>query len=254
MCPFGMLHWKHTLATGFRLTGRKATIARTPSLNYKVSTVTRIADLTVDPTGGVKGAIRFVLQGQEAVYWRQIALENDEDEVKKLFNEWMRGYLPDGVEADFDHFLGLDTYDTTLLGFVQVTGNLGSATGKHFFLPGLFFESNGKHPFVAQDKRAIPVDVHYAKTEQDDVTYHLPSGYGDESAPQPNIVTWADHAKLTITTLASGNDVHVVRNLVYNYTILDPKEYGALHDFYQKVAAADQQQLILTRSAKAASN
>jgi hypothetical protein len=35
---------------------------------------------------------------------------------------------------------------------------------------------------------------------------------------------------------------------VYNYTILDPKEYGSLHDFYQKVAAADQQQITLARN------
>jgi len=36
--------------------------------------------------------------------------------------------------------------------------------------------------------------------------------------------------------------------LAYNFVILDSKNYSDLHDFYQKVAAADQQQLVLTRT------
>jgi hypothetical protein len=76
----------------------------------------------------------------------------------------MQDEFPDGVQADFDHFLGLDDYTSNLVGIVRVTGNIGTATGKRFFLPGLFFESRAKHPFVAQDKRATPVDVRYAET------------------------------------------------------------------------------------------
>ena len=171
MCPFGTLHWKHTVARGFRQTDRTAAIVNTPSLSFKASSITRVADLTMDPSGAVKGTVRFVLQGQEALYWRQIALENDEDEVKKRFNEWMSGYLPEGVQGEFDHFLALTDYESNLMATVKVSGNLGTVTGKHLFLPGLFFEAKSKHPFVAQDKRTIPVDVHYARSEQDDVTY-----------------------------------------------------------------------------------
>ena len=65
---------------------------------------------------------------------------------------------------------------------------------------------------------------------------------------KPRTILWPDHARLLITTTVGSDSVHVVRDLVYNYTILDPKEYGSLHDFYQKVATADQQQITLTRS------
>jgi len=37
-----------------------------------------------------------------------------------------------------------------------------------------------------------------------------------------------------------------LRTLAYNFTLLDSKDYPDLHDFYQKVATADQQQLVLT--------
>ena len=36
--------------------------------------------------------------------------------------------------------------------------------------------------------------------------------------------------------------------MAYNFTLLEPKEYADLHDFYQKVATADQQQFVLTRA------
>lgn len=248
MCPFGTLQWKHTLARGFRLTDKTAALVNTPSLSYKASTITRIADLRMDTSGAVQGTVRLVMQGQEALYWRQIAQENDEEEVKKRFNEWMNGNLPEGVQVEFGDFLGLTDYESNLMANVRVSGNPGTVTGKHLFVPALFFEAKSKHPFVAQDKRTIPVDVHYARSEQDDVTYRLPAGYSMELNGKPDTITWPDHAKLVITTTADPGTVHVMRDLVYNYTILNPKEYGSLHDFYQKVAAADQQQITLTKS------
>ncbi len=248
MCPFGLLHWKHTVATGFRLSEKTAVIATTPSGTYKDAAMQRIANLAIDETGGVKGAARFVMSGQEALHWRQLALENDESEVKKQFNESMRDYLPEGVQADFDHFQGLEDSGSSLSGFVRISGTLGSGTGKRLFLPGLFFESRASHPFVAQDKRITPIDLHYAKLEQDDVTVHLPPGYSVESVPQSPDVTWPNYAMLRIHAAAKDGSVEVVRAFARNFCLLYAKDYNNLHDFYQKVATADQQQLVLTRT------
>jgi hypothetical protein len=254
MCPFGAMNWKHTLASGFRLSDKGAVLATTPSIMYKDSVVHRVANLTIGEDGSVKGTVRFVMSGPEALHWRQQALENDEEEVKKQFNESIRESFPEGVLADFDHFLALGDSSANLIGIVNVTGGLGTMTGKHFFLPGLFFEARSKHPFVAQDKRTIPVDVHYPKAEQDEVTYVLPPGFSVESLPKAANASWPDHALLKINAGAKDSDVKVVRTLAYNFTILDPKEYAALHDFYQKVSEADQQQVVLTRAPQAKGN
>jgi hypothetical protein len=254
MCPFGSMHWKHTLASGFRLSDKGAVMATTPSITYKESVVHRIANLKIEEDGGVKGTARLVMSGPEALHWRQKALENDEEEVKKQFNESIRDSFPEGVQADFDHFLALDDSSSNLIGIVNVTGSLGTMTGKHFFLPGLFFEARAKHPFVTQDKRVIPVDVHYPLGEQDEVTYDLPAGFNVESLPQPANTSWPDHALLKINAGAKDGAAKVVRLLAYNFTLLDPKEYSDLHDFYQKVAAADQQQLVLVRAPQAKGN
>ncbi len=251
-CTFGLLHWKHTMAGGIRMTAKGPNFAVTPANTYTQNVVQRVADLQLQPDGSLKGTIRFILNGQDALRWRQLSIQNDNDEVKKQFNEWMRGFVPDGVDVDFDHFLALDDYNANLIGIVKVTGGIGTATGKHVFLPGLFFESRAAHPFVAQDQRQTPVDMHYARRVDDEVVYHLPSGFAVESTPQTTSVPWATSAVLKIAASSEGDTVTVKRSLAYNFTLIDPKDYGTLHDFYQKMATADQQQLVLTRGAQQA--
>jgi Domain of Unknown Function with PDB structure (DUF3857)/Transglutaminase-like superfamily len=254
MCPFSLLHWKHTFASGFRLTDDGPVPVITPGGSYKTALVQRIASLAIDPSGAAIGSVRYVMSGPDALHWRQLALENDQEEVKKRFNESIKDDFPEGVQGEFDHFLGMEEYQTNLIAFVNVSGTLGAATGKHFFLPGLFFESRAKHPFVAQDKRSTPIDVHYAKAVEDDVTYHLPPGYTVESAPQAVNTSWPNHAVLKIAFTTTTEGTNAVRTLVYNFTLLGSADYPSLHDFYQKVATADQQQLVLTRSTIAKGN
>jgi hypothetical protein len=254
MCTFGILSWKHALATGLRLTDKGAVIATTPAITYKESVIQQAADITIDETGNGKGVVRVIMTGPEALYWRQLALENDEAEVRKQFIEAMRDDLPEGIQADFDHFLAMDDPDSNLMAIINVSGNLGSLTSKHFILPGLFFESRAKHPFVAQDKRFTPIDLHYAKIEQDDVIYHLPSGYTVETAPKTSDVVWPNHAELKISFAVKQDSVEVTRTFARNFTLLDPKEYNDLHNYYLKFAAADQQQLVLARASVAKGN
>jgi hypothetical protein len=247
MCPFGLVRWNHSMAGGIRQTAQGPAFALTPGNSYVQNTAQRVADLTIAADGTVKGSIRYVLHGQEALLWRQRTLRNDEAEVKKQFDESIHDEAPQGVTVNLDHFLALDDPDANLIAVVNVSGSLGTATGKHFFLPALFFESRAAHPFVAQDKRLTPVDVQFPRQVIDSVTYRLPAGYTVESAPPVTNIPWPKSAALHIDSKVDGNTVQVDRQLSYNFTLLDAKNYGPLHDFFQKVAAADQQQLVLIR-------
>ncbi len=248
MCPFGLMHWKHYMASGFRLSEKGAVLSTTPSNTYATAVFKRIANVVIGSDGSVKGQAAIVMSGPDALYWRQMAIENDPDELKKRFNELLLEELPDGVQEEIDHFTGVDDPNVNFVGIANVSGNLGTATGKRAFLPAMFFESRGKHPFVAQDKRSTPIDVHFASMEQDDVAYRLPPGFAVESAPQTADLAWPDHAIFRVVTTSQSGSVQIKRILAHNYTILDPKDYADLHGFYQKVATADQQQLVLTTS------
>lgn len=253
-CPFGVLQWAHTLTGGLRESPTGSQIGRTPALTYKQNAANYVADLTVDADGNMQGSARIVLNGSDALQWRQQALENDEEEVRKKFVEELEQDLPDGTKAEFDHFVGLTDYDSNLMAIIKLSGNVGIPTGKRMLLPALFFETRAKHPFVAQNKRTTPIDVHFPRMETDDVVYHLPPGYSVESAPHTADVTWPGNALLRINSATTKDTVEVGRAFARNFTLLAPEDYNNLHDFYSKLAAADQQQIVLLRAPVAKGN
>ncbi|MGD1105579.1 MAG: DUF3857 domain-containing protein [Terracidiphilus sp.] len=254
MCPFGTLLWTHTLTGGLRLADTDASLASTPASSYKDNVDQRTADLTLDADGNVAGVARILLTGADALRWRQLALRNDEEEVRKQFIDALRDDLPDGVEASFDHFIDLNDYESSMMAIVQISGHMGTATGKRYLLPGLFFQSRAKHPFIAQEKRATPIDVHYPRMERDEVVYSLPSGYTVESAPKLADVKWTGFAVLHSNSVTKEDSVEVDRVFARGFTYLAPEAYNDLHDFYLKLAEADQQQLVLLRPAAARGN
>ncbi|MGA3129265.1 MAG: DUF3857 domain-containing protein [Terracidiphilus sp.] len=246
MCPFGTVNWRHSNARGLGQSSQGVAISTTPEQFYKDNTVNRVADLTLDAHGDITGRIQIVMTGQAALHWRQAALRNDDTELKKQFDDDdLEGLLPDDVEAHVDHFLALDQPDQNLIAVVKVTGTLGTATSKRVLLPGLFFETRAKVPFVNDEKRQEPVDMHYADRISDDVTYHLPAGLAVEGAPQDTSVSWQGHAVFILKSKAGAGQIQIANTLARGFTQAKPEEYQDLRGFYQKVAAAEQAQLVL---------
>jgi transglutaminase-like putative cysteine protease len=248
MCPFQTLHWKHTGAAGIRESadGRAAMV--TPYLPYTANTITRLGDVTVDTRGSTTGTFRFILTGQEALDWRQEALLNDEDEVKKRFDRMLQGMAPEGVEAHIDHFLALNDPDSNLMAVVKVQGVLGSATSKRLLLPGFFFEARGHRPFLDQAQRIEPIDMQYANRVVDQVVYRLAPGLAVEGAPQDAKIPWADQAVLSTKVVSEPGQITIARSLARGFTYLKAEQYQDVRGFYQKVSASDQQQLVLAFS------
>jgi len=246
MCPFGKLGWIHAEAKGVRQSPQGLGLMSTPAQTYTDNTTTRNADLTIDPKGTIGGTFTFVLTGQNAMRWRQRALENDMTELKKEFDRELENIVPDGVEAHVDHFLGIDTPDTNLIAKIDVKGAVGTPAGRRLLLPGFFFESRGRTPFVNQEKRLEPVDMHYPERVVDDVIYHLPDGVTVEGAPQDDQVSWAGHALLITKNKTSPGKLEIAFVVVRAFSIAKPEEYQDLRGFYQKIAATAQAQLVLT--------
>jgi hypothetical protein len=246
MCPFELVHWRHSSAGGIRESADGRAAAITPDQLYTINVTTRIGDVTLDEHGGMTGTFRFVMSGQEALSWRQQALLNDEDEVKKRFDRMLQGIVPDGVEAHIDHFLMLDDEDTNLIAIVKAQGVLGSATSKRLLLPGFFFEARGHRPFVDEEKRLETIDMHFSDRVTDQVVYHLPAGVTVEGAPQDNKIPWASQAVLSVRVVNEPGKLTILRSLARGFTFLKPDQYQDLRGFYQKVAGSDQQQLVLS--------
>lgn len=253
MCPFGEMHWKHTNTAGLRMMLGSPSLFKLTLAPRANTSVQRSVTLAVGPDGSVKGKIRVTMNGAAALYWRQTALVNDLDEVKKQFSEELRNDLPEETQTQFNQFDKLDDPASPLVAELEISGSLGAPTGKHFILPALFF-SRAKHPFESQEARTTPIDMHYPRSEQEIVAYTLPEGYTTETAPPPFHATWPDHGTFSIECAVTPGGMRVARTLITKFTTVSPADYGALHDFFRQVVIADQAQLVLTRSAVTKAN
>ncbi len=245
MCPFGTLSWKHAEAGGIRESADGDEMGSAPSPPYNENAMLRIGDLAIGAQGTVTGNLRFVMTGQEALRWRQEALLNDEAELKKEFDRELETIVPEGVEAHINHFLSLDNPDANLIAMIDVRGTMGAATAKRLLLPGFFFAARGREPFVQEVQRQTSVDMHYADMVTDQVTYRLPPGFAVEGAPQDGKILWKEHAAYNTKTAVTPGRIDTNRTLARAFTLAKPTEYSDLRGFYQKVAAADQAQLVL---------
>jgi hypothetical protein len=244
-CEFGKLHWKHASTMGVRqVEGGGTAITGSADTNYKDTEIQRIAQLSLDSDGKIHGTIRVNFTGNEALRWRQNILRTDDEEAKKRFEEELQQRMPAGVVVKTNHFVGFTDYDHVLMAVVDVSGGIGTATGKRVFLPGTFFEASEK-PLFVHATRENPVDLRFPYLEQDQVTLNLPQGYAVESVPKdieiplPKFADYVAKYKSTATQYSYGR-LMVVANILYS-----KDEYPQLKDFYAKSNAQDQQQAVL---------
>jgi hypothetical protein len=248
MCPFQTVHWKHSGATGIRQGTDGRSFLTSPPQAYSDNKFVRTGDITLDEHGVITGTLRFAMNGQEALRWRQFALRSDPDEFKKQFDHSLESIVPIGVVVHVDHFLGLDNSDVNLVAFINVHGTPGAVTSNRILLPGFFLETRSGHPFVNQDTRLQPVDMHYGDQVSDQIAYHLPANMTVETAPQDAKIPWEGHAVFVTKTVSVPGQITIVRSMARAFTFVKPEEYNDLRGFYQKVAAADQQQIVLSRA------
>ena len=250
MCPFQTVSWRHSGAEGVRESALGSAVAKSPLQAYTSNETKRIGTVFLDEHGGMTGSFRFVMTGQTALYWRQQAILNDEDEVKKLFDRSLLTIMPDGVEGHIDHFINLNNPDLNLIVVINAKGTLGSMMSKRMLLPGFFFEVRGHKPFLDQSQRQTPVDMHFGEQIIDQVIYQFPSSLSVEGAPKETNISWAGQAGLRTKVVQDAGAVTIARSLLRAFALLGPEQYQDLRAFYQKVDANDQQQLVLAINPK----
>ena len=245
--PFETLHWSHAAAGGVDLgTNGKVETVVTPMQKFTDNTTVRAGSLNLTSQGALSGTLKIAFIGQKAIEMRQLALISDPDAVKAQLDKMIASQVPAGIEAHVDHIANLDDANKQLLAIVPVTGSLAAPAGKPLALPRFFFESKESNPFPANDSRTLPIDMRYPAQEQEQVTFILPSGLTLASAPQDTTLKWEDNAVYELKSKMAAGSVTNVRVLARGFTLLDAKDYEPLRDFYQKVVAADQQQLVLS--------
>jgi len=65
---------------------------------------------------------------------------------------------------------------------------------------------------------------------------------------------WPDHATLVVKTTPSAGSIDIRHTFASFVPLIESKQYPALRDYYQKIAAGDQQQLVLVKTTAGAGN
>ncbi|MEO6964457.1 MAG: transglutaminase domain-containing protein [Acidobacteriaceae bacterium] len=243
-CEFAQLHWKHAGTGGLRQTDHGVKIFSTPWQSYNDNSVTRQARLTLSPAGQVSGVIYEIMNGAQALAWRQAALRGDETGVKKQFNDSLKGSMPPGVTVNVNHFVGLTDFSNPLMVVMNVAGTLGTATGKHVFIPAVFFEA-GNPPLFAKTHRTNPVDMSYPYKVTDDFRLTLPANMTVESLPKDGDIPFAPNADYLTKFVSTPHTYGYARLLRVATFLYKTNEYPPLRNFFQKVSASDQSQIAL---------
>lgn len=247
-CEYGRLHWMHTGIEGIRQTAGGTGLGITPGPLYTDNRILRTADLQLAADGTLTGIVRITMLGSEALRWRQQALRTDETATKKAFEEQLQKQVPDGVHVKTSHFLGLTDPTSVLMAVMDVSGTMGTRTGKRIFLPGAFFEAGAK-PLFAEQKREAPVDLHYPYVAQDEVNLSLPPGLSLEGLPTNAKVPLSNLAIYQTIYESKGQEFQEIRQIEMGTPVYKAEEYPQLRDFFQKASAQDQQSVVLERTA-----
>lgn len=246
MAPFETLHWSHAGAGGVALgaNGKVETIL-TPLQKPAENTAVRVGTLHVSPQGALSGTLKLGFTGQKALELRQLGAASDANAVAEKLNQQLAAELPAGIHAHVVSLSAVDDPAKQLVAVIDVSGS--PAAGKSLALPRIFFESREVNPFPASASRTLPIDVRYPSEEKEQITYALAPGLAPASVPSDASVQWAPNAVYQLHTKMEGSSVTSLRVLAQGFTLLEAKDYGSLADFYQKVVAADQQQLTLSQ-------
>lgn len=150
--------------------------------------------------------------------------------------------MPPGVQVKLNHFIGITDFTHPLMAVVNVSGTLGTETGKHLFLPAVFFEA-GDPPLFAKTHRESPVYMHYPYMIKDDLELTLPENMTVESLPKGGDIPFVPNADYLIK-FVSGPHTFAYGRLLRSVNILyKATEYPDLRTFFQKVSTSDQEQV-----------
>jgi hypothetical protein len=244
-CPYQHLVWKHTLADGIRQTDGGTDFAHTPNELYSFSRTQRVANLAIDQHGAVTGTISMIYSGDPGIRWRQRSIEGDATSLEQEIRNSVESLIPHGLQIKVTGIDKLLDYEQPLAASFEVTGALGSSTGKRVLLPGDIFVVNSK-PAFPHEKRDIPIYFEYSRIIQDAVRIKFPETLKVESLPASDKTVFEKSAAYTITTESTQVSFTVRRNYVLGEIVYPPAQYASLRAFYSKMENKDQESVVLT--------
>jgi len=249
--PLGTLRWEVTASSGLKLVKKASAFVDIPHLASAQALLTRKADLQIDGDV-VKGTVTFTYSGERALVRRLAGRNDDEAKNRKTMEDDAKAWLPEGSTVKLKSYGPLKGSDEPLVAELDVEmPNLGSFAGSRVLLPLSIFSESAKNPFSVE-KRKHNMYYEYERRTDDEVVLHIPEGYSIEAVPQ-GLSNNLSALVFKTTWSRDAQSVTFKRSLTVNTLAIGIENYPQVRSFYARVSTADQDNVILKKTAKAAS-
>ncbi len=243
-CAYGHLAWQHTFTQGLRQIAGGTAFASTSGDGYASNKTARVANLTMDEHGELTGRIDMTYTGAAALRWRQAALTGDEQSLKDKLRESLEGRIPHSLQVKVSQLSNLTDYEQPLKVAYDVTGTLGTPTGKRLLLPADLFESGSEATFV-QDKRLTPVDFQYPQSVMDALRVNFKSGFDVEAVPKDDKYALGKFAIYSQSVESAPTSFTTRRTYLMGEVLFSQQQYPDLRTFYSQMQTKDKESVVL---------
>lgn len=247
-CPFGMVAWQHTSVPALKLdkAGGEFVVVPTPRADQTITR--RTAEMTLAADGALQGEITLEFQGNEALQRRLELMESDAAGQRQALESQLSGWLPAAATIRWTGAEGVSSSEGPLaIRFhVEVPG-FASGPGRRLLAPARLFSAPQNEWFDSQ-KRKYPVYFPYTFEEIDQVTIRLPEGYTVDALPAGEDRKLPS-ARFLATRFQNGRELKLTRALIVNSIYFQPEQYPSIRDFFQRLRASDDEQIVLAAPA-----
>lgn len=251
--PYGRLQWNYTYVNGLRqVDGGNTAFAQTPTLSYQENRTARVANLKMTEKGETTGTINLSFEGQEAASWRQRALTGDEESLRTGLREAVEEMIPKTLSVKVQTIDNVADYSKPLKVTFDVSGAIGSVTGKRIVLPIDIFTVND-HATFTQEKRDIPVYFHFPQMVQDAQRINFPANLQIEGVPPDAKLGVDGFSAFNRTAETGATFVTIRRNFLYGGIMVPVELYPKLRTFYSDFQAKDKESIVLKLASSTAS-
>jgi len=253
-CPYGVIDWRYSAVRGLRQSADKGTeFANAPLSSYDQGMIQRAAHLNLNEQGALEGKVIVGFFGLEAVQRRREAGKTDPEGQKKLLEDEMKSWLPGNSEVTLTKIPQWDKPEKALVAEFQISCPYAVSAGKRWIISPHVFQVNQKAQFPAA-QRVNPVYFYYPSHEIDEVHIALPPNMEVESLPSDDLIKLDYAIYQTQQKQESPTTIFSLRNLIMGQVAFPATDYKTVKDFYDKIKAGDEQQVILKAAAHAAGN
>jgi hypothetical protein len=243
-CAYGHLAWQHTLVQGLRELDKGTEFGATPGDNFKFNHVTRVANLKMEDAGQIVGRIDLMFSGADAVDWRHRALSGDEESLDHALRTHLEDMVPKSLQVKVNKIENLTEYEQPLKVSYDVTGTLGTHTGKRVILPSDIFLT-GESATFTDEKRQQAVYFPYPRYLQDAMRLNLPNTVSVEALPNTVRYDFPNAELYTLSVVGDPTGFTTRRDHVQSELLVLPKGYDGLRQYYAQFESKDQESVVL---------